>query len=104
MTHEQHSLSPDLTARVRLLHARLQQVRRVAQSAGSGALVHVLANEIATAHSTLLLVEARASSASREHLEELLELADASLHSARVRIAQRYQRVPPARTEPEPGD
>jgi hypothetical protein len=102
VTQEESIPAPDLTARVRLLHARLQQVRRAAQSAGSGALVHVLTNEIAAAHNALLLVEARAAWP-REHLEELLELADASLRSARTRIAQRYQRVPPDPTEPEHG-
>jgi hypothetical protein len=88
MARQYRILTPDRANRARLLHASLRQVRRAAQLAGSGATVHLLANLIATANSTLFLVQARASWASDEQIEDLLQLADECLRQAQILIAR----------------
>ena len=95
--------SPDLTQRAGIVRASLQQVRREAQQAGSGATIHTLTNRISTAHAVLIIVETRATSVPSEQLVELMDLADASLRDARALIAQLRPSGPQQPTKPGHG-
>ncbi len=86
-------LAPDLAERAQLLQADLRQVRRQGQARGSGATIHALSNQVATAHSALQLVEARCDEAKANDIEQLLALAEACLRTARILIAQTSQRL-----------
>jgi hypothetical protein len=86
-------LTPELMDRVQLLQADLAQVRRQSQARGSGATIHRVSNQVATAHGALQLVEARCDEAKANDIEQLLALAEACLRTARILIAQTSQRL-----------
>ncbi len=86
-------LTPELMDRVQLLQADLAQVRRQSQAWGSGATIHRVSNQVATAQSTLQFVATRCDEASTDDIERLLTLAKACLRTARRLIAQTSQRA-----------
>jgi hypothetical protein len=80
--------TPDLAERIQVLHADLDQVRRQSRFFGSGATIHRLINHVATAQSTLGLVETRCREATGDDIERLLALAEECLNTARILMAQ----------------
>ena len=86
-------LTHELMDRVQLLHADLARVRRQSQARGSGATIHQVSNQVATAYSALQRVETRCDEARANHVERLLTLAKACLRTARRLIAQTSQRA-----------
>ena len=81
----------DLPARARLLQADLRTAKRAAQSLGSGATIHTVVNEFSAASAALQRFYDRQDCATAEHLASLLDLADASLHALRARVAQAHR-------------
>ncbi len=62
-------LTPELMDRVQLLHADLAQVRQQSQARGSGATIHRVSNQVATAQSILQFVATRCDEASADDIE-----------------------------------
>ena len=81
-------LTPDITTRLQVLHAAVDQLWHQAQRVGSGATIHTLVNRISTARGALCMVEERHAWLAPDRLDMLLALAEESLHDARVLIAQ----------------
>ena len=81
-------LIPDITERIRLLHAEVDQLWLQAQRVGSGATIHALVNRLSTARSTLCFVQGHHARVAPDRLDMLLALAEESLYDARVLITQ----------------
>jgi hypothetical protein len=80
--------APEHAARARLLRAELRLMRRRADIAATGAILHSLRSAVATAQSALDMADSYLEGGDTAALDFLLTLAQEALQNAREIIAQ----------------